>query len=245
MHKRQRKIAAKGFLNKRKSGLYPPAMRKLLGEVGTELVTSLQVVRVPVQSTVSKLLQLLSAGTYQNAVASSNYDTMFHLAIVINGTYTLDKQQVVKFVRGAVSVTEGGDSVDVQVPPNTTIQQLIDNTKIRMGNAAFTNYNALNNNCQVFILNVLQANNVSSPALEGFIMQDAQSVFDKMPQFTKKAVNAVTDLGAWADKVVQGEGGSWKDFYRNETKGKKFKNRQEVNDHMRSCAQRYKQSKKT
>jgi hypothetical protein len=235
---RKPKTAA-GFFNKRQSGLYPPKMRKLLGEVGTEMITSLTVFRKPVESTVTKLLQLLSLGTYEDAVKNSNFDSMFHLALIINGVYTLDKQSVVSFSR---TVPSGGEFRQVNLPSNITIQQLVDNTKVKMGNQQFSNYNAVTNNCQVFVSAVLEANGLLTPELSGFISQDAQAVFSKMPQFMPQLAEKVTDLGAWSNKVLEGEG--WKAYYTRQTKGKKFGSRQAVNDHMSCCSKAYAQCSK-
>lgn len=227
-----------GLFNKRRAGLYPPAMRKLLGEVGTESITSLKVVRAPLHSAVKRLLQLVSQGTYEKAVKDSNYDSMFHLSLVINDQYTLDKQQVVKLVRGTPS---NGESMPVNLEGSITIQELVDKTKLKMGNSAFSNYNAVDNNCQFFIKNVLEANGLLTPELESFIMQDALSVFSKMPQFVPKVAETLTDVGAWADKVIEGEG--WKEFYKRQTAGKKFGSRQAVNEHMKECSKKYKSYK--
>jgi hypothetical protein len=230
-------------------------MRKLLGEVGVESITDIKVYRAPIESFVKSLLNLVSGGTFEKAVKSAHYDQMFHLALLINNSYTLDKQAVVKFVRGLPS--SGGETVSVPVSTPVTIQQLVDNTKVKMGASKFSNYNARDNNCQVFVKSVLEANNLLTPELEKFVMQDAQAVFSEMPEYTSKVAKAVTDVGAWADKVVSGEGYvgsrvigqgvalslSWKSYYQTHTKGKKFGSRSAVNAHMKDLATKYKQSK--
>jgi hypothetical protein len=227
-----------GIFQKRQSGLYPPAMRKLLGSIGTEPITSLVVARAPIQSAVSSLLNLISGGTYKKAVAESPYDKMFHLALIINGKYVLDKQSVVSFKRGIVPNAE---TMNVAVPKNLTIQQLVDNTKINMGDANFSNYNSKTNNCQVFIKAILQSNHLLTLELEKFIVQDAQLIFSKMPSFTEKIANTLTDTGAIVDKLVEGEG--WHSYYARHTRGKKFTTRTQQIAHMQRVGKAYRASK--
>ena len=227
----------KGFL-KRSAGQYPPSVRKLLGEVGTEPVTSLEVYRAPIQSFVKQLLGFISGGTYDKAVKNSNYDKAFHLSVIINGKYTLDKQAVVSF---SSKIPSGGEGRTVtNIPEGLTIQQLIDNTKIRMGPSNFSNYDSKTNNCQIFIKNVLEANGLWTPELETFVLQNAEEIFSRMPAITEKIAHTLTETGAVADKLIQGEG--WRSFYQRHTKGKKFSSRQSVNDHMKDLSRRYRES---
>ena len=53
-----------------------------------------------------------------------------------------------------------------------------------MGNN-FLPYNANGNNCQNFILNVLQANNLNTPAYEKFVKQDTAALFANDPFLSK------------------------------------------------------------
>eukprot|EP00952_Eustigmatos_sp_NYUAD-ZCMA_P007212 30629-Eustigmatos_ZCMA.PRE.1 len=109
---------------------------------------------------------------------------MFHLALRINDRYILDKQETVKLVAGGPPANSEGKSVPLK--SQTTIQQLIDKTRDTMGPTKFSNYSASQNNCQDFIMSILQANDLLTPELTEFIKQDAQSVFNKMPTITEK-----------------------------------------------------------
>lgn len=197
---------------KRTVGTYPPQMRALIQRVGSEPITSLTVSRTPIQSFVSNLLNVVSFGTYQKAVHDSSYDSMFHLALLINGRYILDKQAVVKLVdtMGAHGMQGGlpSNAETQQVPLNqqVTISELIDKTKASMGAKRFSNYNARTENCQDFILAVLEANGLLTDDLRTFIKQDADAVFRKMPSLSEKIAGLFTDIGAVADVVVEGQG---------------------------------------
>lgn len=191
---------------KRRVNVYPPQVRDLLARVGTEAVTSMTVTRAPIQSFVRTLMNVISLGTYEQAVRSANYDQMFHLALHINGKYLLDKQAVVKLQ--VTSPQANAEKMPVGLSKSVTIQELVDNTRATMGPQQFSNYNAQSNNCQVFIRYILQANGLLTPELSAFIMQDAVAVFRRMPSFTQKLSSMITDIGSVADRLIEGEGKS-------------------------------------
>lgn len=230
--------------NKRADGLLPPHVRRFLEKNGDTIITSLQVERTPLSPFMTKLLNTISLGTFENAIANSSYDNMFHLALVINDKYTLDKQEVItlKEKRGGDSKTES-----INVPLNgkqITIRELLDKTKERMGDSKFSNYDSRTNNCQDFLLNILEANGLSSPSLKDFIKQDAESIYKELPSFTDKIAKFLTDAGATVNKLIEGESvkkkNAWIEFMSSKMKGKKFKSRQEANEYVKQLSKEYK-----
>lgn len=199
-------------IKKRTVGLLPPPVRKLLSVIGNEKITSIKIVRTPLESFVTKLLGVLSLGTFQKAVKESNYDNMFHLALFINNSITLDKQAVIKMVKGSPikSKSQVMDIVNIDIASDLTYTSLLDKTRVLMGDGAFSNYNAKTNNCQDFIISILRANSLLNTERQQFIKQDAESVFRKMPSITEKLANIFTDVGAIADVVIEGQGSSLK-----------------------------------
>lgn len=191
---------------KRKVGLYSPSMRQLLSQVGSETITSLKVVRTPIEKAIKTLLNVISLGAYEKAVKQSGYDQMFHLALLINDKYQLDKQAVVTMaIKNPITPKSEVKEVP-NIPVNLNIQTLVDSTKAFMGDAKFSNYDAHTNNCQDFLLAVLQSNGLLNEDLRTFIKQDADVIFKNIPQVSEKIAKVFTDVGAVADKVVQGEG---------------------------------------
>lgn len=248
---------------KRRVGVYPPQMRRLLEKVGNEPVSSLTVARAPIQSAVKTLLNVISLGAYEKAVKDSNYDSMFHLSLFINDRYTLDKQQTVKFVEGRPPSNAEVKQVALTSP--LTISELINRTKEIMGPKAFSTYDAHTNNCQDFILAVLGSNGFMTDELKSFIKQDADAVFRKLPSLSEKIAGFLTDAGATLDRIVEGEGEkkpkkhpkkkaktvtkvsvksepptSWSQYISQHTKGKKFASREAVRDNMKRLSEEFK-----
>jgi hypothetical protein len=69
-----------------------------------------------------------------------------------------------------------------------------------MGNK-FLTYSAKSNNCQDFILNMLYANNIDTPASDEFVKQATQTLFT--PQL-RKITNTVTKIASDVDIIRQG-----------------------------------------
>lgn len=197
----------KRYLKKRRTGLLPPQARYTLTRYGNTPITSLQVVRTPLAHATKQLLNYVSLGTYDYAVQLANYDSMFHLALVINGQLCLDKQDVIK-LRETNCISQNSQVMNVKLNnPNLSITELIERTRLFMGNADFSNYNALHNNCQDFVSAILRSNNLLTDSLFTFIKQDAASVFRNMPSFTERVARFFTDAGAVANRLLEGEGG--------------------------------------
>lgn len=183
--------------------LLPPKARQLLNEVGNEKITSIQLVRTPLKN--RTLINILTGGKLDQEINNLNIDKVFHLAMVLNGKYLLDKQAVIHFERDANVVEPNSETLMVPVSRDITISELIENTKKQMG-SNFGPYNAENNNCSVFISNVLSSNGLNNGNTDTFVNQKAKEIISKFPEFAKYLINAVTDVAAVADKVIQGNG---------------------------------------
>lgn len=235
-----------GYLEsfKRTAGVLPPPVRKMLEKIGTEPITSLQIVRTPLSRFVTTLMNIVSLGAYSQAVKDSPYDAMFHLAMRINGKYTTDKQEVIK-LNTTNPVKKDSQTLDIPVSKTVGIQEMFDKGKEFMGDEKFTGYDARTNNCQDFILGLLKGSGLSTSQAESFIKQDPEVVFEKIPSVSQKVSRLLTDVGAVAERIVEGEGvekkkGGWKAYMSRQMKGKKFKSRQEVNDFVKELSRKYK-----
>lgn len=198
-------IADRLSFKKRQAGVLPPRSRELLATVGQEPINSLTIVRAPIESYINKALQLISGGTWEDAVRKAGYDKLFHLGLLINGKYMLHKIETTTLER-APPMKAGSETMPVAVPRQLSIGTLIENTLRQIGPQRFTEYNPVSQNCQDFLLDVLRSNGLLTPAASQFIKQDAVAIFKQTPQLTARIANFVTDLGARWNRFVQGEG---------------------------------------
>ena len=183
----------------------PPAVRKILQSIGNEKVESLQLIRTPLSKISRFLLNIASFGQLESKLKETGIDDLFHLSLLINGKYELDKQEVIKLVRNPNAVKENSQTLIVPVSSNLTINEMIENTRLQMGDR-YAPYDAVNNNCSVFISNVLSANNLSTENSDIFLNQKTIELFQKFPSISEKLVKFGTDIGAVVDKTLYGEG---------------------------------------
>ena len=191
----------------REPGVLPPAARKLLSQVGSEQVQSFKLVRTPLSSSTRFLLNLATFGQYEKALKDINVDKFFHLRAIINDKYSLEKNEVIRFYKSN-KIESGAEVLDVIIPQNnpTSIQEMMDKTKAQMGDDKFTSYNAQDNNCGVFLNNVLSANGWLNSKSSEFTLQETEKLFSKFPSLSKMLVNLGTKAGAVASRLIEGEG---------------------------------------
>lgn len=144
--------------------------------------------------------------TALNTFSGQDYDTLYHLGLIIqfqNG------KQIILEKNASVNITDkftelGKEVLNVPLKSPLTLNTIINNTRQFMKDK-FIPYNANSNNCQNFIMGVLQSNNILNDQLERFIKQDTGAIFQDN-NMLKKTVNTFTDLGGVADAVINGSG---------------------------------------
>jgi hypothetical protein len=188
---------ANDFITKVKYGRtdLSPKVKKILEQHGTATILYARVGRKPITSAISMIVK-----TFGN----TPYDTLFHLFIELQLS---DGNSLIVEKNAQINMDVNRQMTNSQympvpnVPQGLTVNQLILNTKNKMG-SKFIPYSASSNNCQNFILQLLRANNMTTPQLEVFVKQDTEDIF-KDENF-KKFANTITDLGNRIDIIRQG-----------------------------------------
>lgn len=203
------KDAVADTFGKREDGELPHAvvrlMEKLESEEGGEVKTMV-VVRTPVEAYVGKLMDAISRGKYSETIANSDYDQMFHLYILINGKYILEKNEVICFYEPEDPRIDDKKDEFMRVPRpkgSLTLRSLLMRTRAHMGDADFSNYSARSNNCQSFVLGVLNGNDLCNEMLTKFIFQDAEKIFQELPERTTGIAVGLTDVAAVGDNMKE------------------------------------------
>lgn len=190
----------------------PPQVLKLLSQIGSEKVTTIKLIRTPLSKATQFLLNIASFGQLQEKLKQANIDTLFHLSMLINDEYELEKNEVIKFRINPNAVKTDSQTLDIPVDTDVTIQELLNNTKTQMG-SNYGPYNAKTNNCSVFLSNVLSSNGLNNSNSDTFINQKTNELFDIFPELTEKIVNLGTTAGAVVDRQIQGEGKAQEKIY--------------------------------
>lgn len=186
---------------------FPSDQRALLDKYGANTITSIKVGRTPLPSFINTILNILTLGAFQQLMKKSPYDKLMHLFVLITldtgVTLLLEKNQALNFKKTSAGYNPPKtEFMEVPVTGTITFQSLIDKTRAKQSNGFFI-YNAISNNCQKFILDMLSSNGILTPDLKNFIYQDVASLFSKFkPQMG--IVNAATSAGTAADIISKG-----------------------------------------
>ena len=173
----------------------PQNVRNALNKIGDKQIISARCGRTPVQAVIQGALKL---------VANVPYDDLFHLFIELtlenNQKWVLEKIERINLVKGDRSNKSGAEFTS-SFPVNKTVNELFENTRNQMGDK-FLPYQSASNNCQFFIMAVLDANGLNNSERTTFVKQDTKSIFKNNPVLRKFA-NTLTDIGGYANAIMQ------------------------------------------
>ena len=173
----------------------PSSVKNALNKIGNNKITSARLGRTPVQAVIQGVLK---------AVATVPYDDLFHLFIELtldNGQkWVLEKIERINLVKEDRSKKQGAEFTS-SFSVNKTMNELFQNTKNRMGDK-FLPYQSASNNCQYFILGVLDGNGFNNSERTSFVKQDTKSIFANNPVLRKFA-NTMTDIGGYGNATLQ------------------------------------------
>lgn len=193
---------------------YPPNVREWLAKIGDLPVMEIKVRRDPIQSKLHTALNLVTLGSWDRVRKQHAYDTLYHIAIEVTVNeggaprrYIVEKNQVLN-IEPATAHTKDTETIPCPLPPDhtLTIRGMLQKTRERMGDSRFFLYDAFNNNCAIFIENLLKANNLYSPEIGAFVEEPLDKVLAGLPSYTQRLARAATDAGALVDVAMKGRG---------------------------------------
>ena len=192
---------------------FPPKVRAFIEQNKTCLVKSAYARRFPIYDVLEKVLNFISANRFGEIKRSLGYDKMFHLSLVV-GLQCADGRKFGVMIEKneVVNITtdykdDGPETqlfqipVPVAIPFGSFIQKAVD----AIGPSIYQ-YDAFQNNCQLFVRNILQANGLLNPQVQGFIMQDSLSLIQQLPDYVGPFARVITNIAGIADRFIEGEG---------------------------------------
>ena len=187
---------------------YPPKVRKILSELGTKTIKSAMVRRIPVPSVLTSALNAVSLGEFAKRFKNTPYDTLFHLSLVLDlegGTKLLiEKNEVINMDKNPSIPPKTDIQLVSNIPANLSVNEMLQKAQQKMGGYYFS-YSARDNNCQDYIMAILQANNMGNDENYTFIKQDTKQLFEGLTTL-RKVSNTITDLGAKVNEITTGAG---------------------------------------
>lgn len=182
----------------------PKVIRKLLKEHGDDMITGLGVCRVPVQSTIKKVLNVITLGTFKRRLKQLNYDDVFHLYLIVQtsrGTWSIEKNQRVTVSKG-MKQGKGSECKTQSRAYGITLNTMFRNAEVKLGLERMYRYSAFRNNCQRFVFDLLNASGLGGQWYD-FILQKADTL---APNLVKTFANKITDAAGVVDYIFKGGG---------------------------------------
>lgn len=194
---------------------YPPAVRELLARIGDQPIVAARLRRDPIRAPLNIALNLITKGSWEKAKSKYAFDKLFHLGLevtvrvsdsnVSNGVYIIEKNEVIN-VAPAAPTSPDTETLPVNVQSGVTLNSLLNGAK-RIQGANFFDYDAFRNNCQDFIIAVLQGSGLATTANTAWVKQPINDFIAELPSYTSRFAKIATDIGALANVVTKGRGG--------------------------------------
>jgi|TARA_R100000455_G_C6270249_1_gene126057 hypothetical protein len=187
---------------------FPVGAKKLLDKVGNEPVKKIVIFRKPLGGILTKTLNKLTKGALDNFLKTAPYDKFFHLGIIINDKYLMDKQDSFTFKKVNAQKFLRTKGMETRVPTvnyqGLTIKTLVDKTKAKMGDSKFFGYQPLTNNCQDFIIALLDSINAKFD--RPFVKQKVEQLAKTVPTWKQKIAEFLVAIPRTAKRVKVAKG---------------------------------------
>lgn len=185
---------------------YTANIKAVLSKYGKYTIKSMVLVRSPVDKAITTALDVVSLGKFKKRMEEKEIHDLFHLQADITlsnrAVVRVEKNEVLNVEEGTTQ-KKGQEEEEVKnIPSGLTLNQLMENCKQRMGKNFFP-YASKSNNCQDFLLNLLQASKIGDQSDYDFIKQETDYLF-KNQSTLKKVANFTTDLGAKTALLLKG-----------------------------------------
>ena len=192
---------------------YQPYVRKLLDEIKGNKIIKLVVIREPIKEAVNMLVNVITVNKVNEFKKDVGVDDLFHLYMIA----TLDNGKLIRIEKNAeIDIKEVNsipnvnqlNMLNIVIPSNLSVNELLNNTREKIGDRLFFDYDGIKNNCQDFLYNILYMNGfeASNPTMKSFIKQDLVKLSKNLSQTSKKIMNTLTNLGKRAQIIIGGAG---------------------------------------
>jgi len=187
---------------------YPPKVRNLIKIHGDKRITHITIDRTPVPSVLTSALNAVSLGAFKERFDKLPYDKLFHLRMDLtltdNTRLAVEKNEVINMYLNPKK-KKGGEQIDVIFrESDLTLNKLLAGGQSIQKDKWF-GYSANNNNCQDFILALMNGSRIGNEQDKQFVKQDTSTLF-KGDSFLRKFSNTVTDIGAKVNEITTGTG---------------------------------------
>lgn len=194
------------FKGKRLDG-FNNESKKCIEKYNDQVIVSFRIAKKPIHNLLDKFINVLSLNKWKELKKEYGFDKLYHLcliAVLNDGTKIyLEKIDAVTISTKDKITSNETTYLDVK-SPNIKFGDFVNGSRSFVGDdKKYFDYNAWNNNCQVFVGDyLLKSINIYNKLEKDFIFQDVSEVSKKMPDFVKKIMNVATDAGQVANRLL-------------------------------------------
>jgi len=181
--------------------------KRTISQYGDNPIFKLTIYKTPVTKIAQSLLNVITLGKLEEAKKKLNYDDVFHIGLIAdigNKNIVVEKNEVIN-ISTSYPTNENTEKMDVPMKGKEgkiTINNLLLGARQKMGESNFFDYDGFNNNCQVFIKNILEAQNLYNEQINKFLFQDALKILENLPGYTQPVAKLITRLGAFWNRLI-------------------------------------------
>jgi hypothetical protein len=170
-------------------------------------IKSITILRSPLSDNLMSAIKTAGGKDFVKALEKLPYDKLYHLRIEVgldNGKKIIvEKSKAVIIITEDLTREANTESLKIGSVPDITLKTMMEKTKAKMG-AKFYPYQAFTNNCEDFVLAILESNGMGDLKYKDFIKQDVKTLITT-PYF-RKIINTITDVGAiGATRIAKGK----------------------------------------
>lgn len=196
----------KDFLSSFVSKNAPPSIKNLIKNHGKAIITKITICREPIHRFINYVINAITLGKFDKVKKELGYDKFFHLFMYIELSdgyhFRIEKNERVRLTENEMIKKDGECK---QVPLNgkrISLVQMFDNAIKKHDD--FWLYSASKNNCQKFIYDMLNDSGLSNESINKFVKQDAETLFNRLPGYTKDISDLLTNAAAVGRRVLEG-----------------------------------------
>jgi len=202
---------------------WSPSFRDTLRNYNGYIIDEMYVNREPVNSTIKALMDGLSQGELSENIKRLKYDDLYHLSLQFKlrpmpgETHITNESEYDDANQGILQVEKldipslrigwaDGEKMKVKnIKRNLTINEFLQRAKDKIPPTRLYQYDALTQNCQVFLSDLLKANDLFTNDMDTFINQDASELLN-INEPAKEIIRTIPRLGEALGIFVYGKG---------------------------------------
>jgi hypothetical protein len=192
---------SKKFLKPKRDG-YTNVTKKTLEQYGNTPIVSMEIYRTPLHNILTKAVNFISLGKFEEMQRKLGYDKFFHLALVLtlnnNKKIIIQKLDVIEVSTNFKTKDDTEvENVSAYNPASKlTINQLFANARKVVPDDLWFGYDGLKNNCQWFVKYLLENSGLYGANENEFVFQNLEELIKEMPEYVGDTMNFVTDAAA-------------------------------------------------